>query len=185
MRAFIAVKVPEEVKQQALQIKEKLLPLELDIKWVEYENYHITLKFLGEINQQQLENIKEKLAAVSQVCAPFQLSSSKIGFFPNLRRPRVMWLGINGDLGKAYYLGQNIDKSLQELGFAVDKKRSFHLTLGRLRSERNLSALPSKVSSINSKIAPHAFEIKTFSLMESQLSSAGPHYKEIETFTLL
>lgn len=184
MRIFNAIAVPEEIKQQALQIKNELSQLILDVKWVEYENYHITLKFLGEVDQRQLTRIKDKLALASHACPPIKLQSSKIGFFPSPSRPRILWLGIKGELEKANYLGQKVDTYLEELGFAVERKRSFHLTLGRIRSDSNMSELVSRVGSINNAIKAHDFEVRAFSLMESQLFSAGPQYTELEKYSL-
>ena len=71
MRIFIAIPVPEEIKGQASQIKSELSRLKPDIKWVEYENYHITLKFLGEVTEKQLDEIKTKLSMVAQACPAF------------------------------------------------------------------------------------------------------------------
>jgi len=184
MRAFIAITVPDPIKQEALQIKEQLNRYQPDIKWVEYENYHITLKFLGEVNA-QVEALKDKLAQVAQVCPPFRLVNSEIGFFPNRNRPRVIWMGIGGEMGKARFLGEKVDTYLSELGFEPERKRSFHLTLGRIRSDKGIDNVLAETAMINKCLNKHSFSVNGFSLMESRLSSTGPEYLVLEKYKLL
>jgi 2'-5' RNA ligase len=184
MRVFVAIPVSEEVKNQALQVTKELAGIDSDIKWVEYENYHITLKFLGEIRREQLMKIKEKLAFVAQACPEFILKTNRIGFFPNKTRPRVMWVGVKGELNKAQFLGERVDTYLGELGFEAERKRSFHLTLGRIRSERNIDELLYKTANINSSFKEQDVNINEFNLMESRLSSDGPRYTILENYRL-
>ncbi len=184
MRIFIAIPVPEEIKEQALQIKSELSRLKPDIKWVEYENYHITLKFLGEVTEKQLDEIKTKLLMVAQACPAFNFKTNGIGFFPNKNRPRVMWLGVRGEMNKAQFLGERVDTYLSELGFDPEKKRSFHLTLGRIRSERNLDETVSTTGCISNGLKSYALPVKEFFLMESRLSSRGPEYSVLEKYHL-
>lgn len=184
MRIFIAIPVPKEIKEQALQIKAELDQLKPDIKWVEYENYHITLKFLGEVNEGQLNEIKTKLLMVAQACPVFNFKTTGIGFFPNKNRPRVMWLGVKGEMNRAQFLGERVDTYLGELGFEAEKKRSFHLTLGRIRSERNIDEMVSTTSSINNGLGSYDLPVKEFFLMESRLSSAGPQYLVLQKYDL-
>lgn len=184
MRTFIALRVPEEIKQQALQIKKELVQLKPDVKWVEYENYHITLKFLGEVNSGQLERIQAKLSQVAQACPAFKLMNSEIGFFPNRNRPRVIWLGVKGEMQKAHFLGERVDTYLGELGFEAERKRSFHLTLGRIRSDKEMDKVLIRTGTINQNIKRHNFKVSEFTLMESRLSSTGPQYLVLDKYNL-
>ncbi len=184
MRIFIAIPVPEEIKGQASQIKSELSRLKPDIKWVEYENYHITLKFLGEVTEKQLDEIKTKLSMVAQACPAFSFKTTGIGFFPNKNRPRVMWLGVKGEMSKAQFLGERVDTYLTELGFESEKKRSFHLTLGRIRSEHNLDETVLTTDNINNGLKSFDLPVEQFFLMESRLSSSGPQYLVLEKYDL-
>ena len=184
MRSFIAIPVSEDIKKHALQIKKELTGTDMDIKWVEYENYHITLKFLGEIKKEQLNKIKEKLAFVAQACPKFTLKINEIGFFPNKSRPRVIWLGVRGEIDKAQFLGERVDTYLGELGFEAERKRSFHLTLGRIRSERNIDELLYRTGTINGSIKEQDVYINEFNLMESLISSNGPRYTVLGNYRL-
>jgi 2'-5' RNA ligase len=183
MRVFIALNVPEEIKEQALQVKEELAQFKPDIKWVEHENYHITLKFLGEVNS-QLDLIKTKLGQAAQACPTFKLINSEIGFFPGRSRPRIIWMGVKGEMEKAYFLGERVDTYLSELGFETERKRSFHLTLGRIRSEREIDKVLVQTGIINPRLKKYSFAISEFTLMESRLSSAGPEYSVLEKYKL-
>lgn len=184
MRIFIAIPVPEAIKEQALQIKTELSRLKPDIKWVEYENYHITLKFLGEVKEGQLNEIKTRLSMTAQACPVFNFTTAGIGFFPNKNRPRVMWLGVKGEMNKAKFLGERIDTYLSELGFEAENKRSFHLTLGRIRSERNLDETVLTTSRISNELKSYDLPVEQFFLMESRLSSSGPQYLVLEKYQL-
>ena len=184
MRIFIAIPVPEEIKEQSLQIKTELNRLKPDIKWVEYENYHITLKFLGEVTEKQLDEIKTKLSMVAQACPAFSFKTTGIGFFPNKNRPRVMWLGVKGEMSKAQFLGERVDTYLTELGFESEKKRSFHLTLGRIRSEHNLDETVLTTDNINNGLKSFDLPVEQFFLIESRLSSSGPQYLVLEKYDL-
>jgi 2'-5' RNA ligase len=162
MRLFIAILVPDDIKQLALQAKKQLIRIKPDVKWVKYENYHITLKFLGEVNYTQLNKIKQKLEAVSQICAPIRLNSSSIGFFPARNRPRIIWLGFKGELEKAGILSGRLDTALSELGFAAETNRRFHLTLGRMRSLRNIEGFLTITDKINNDLESYDIKVNHF-----------------------
>jgi len=184
MRLFAAIPVPEMVKDYAWEIKNKLDAELYDIKWVEYENYHLTLKFLGEVEDRKVQAIKDRLQLAAEGSPPFNLFFSGLGFFPHRNRPRVIWLGAKGELPKADFLGERIDTYLQEIGFEEDNKRSFHLTLGRIRSDKNQNRLLQQASRLNEISPTMPVQIKEFYLMESQLFSGGPKYIIQEKYEL-
>ncbi len=176
MRLFIAIPVPDGVKDYAWEVRNKLADDSFDIKWVEYENYHLTLKFLGEVGGDQLVTIKEKLQLAAQACPEFALTFGGLGFFPHRNRPRVIWLGTKGEIDKADFLGERIDTYLEELNFEPETKRSFHLTLGRIRSDKNQSSLLQQANRLNAISPTIPIRISEFHLMESQLFPGGPKY---------
>ncbi|WP_061213404.1 RNA 2',3'-cyclic phosphodiesterase [Syntrophomonas wolfei] len=185
LRAFLAIPVPDYLKDYAFSIKKQLASIARDVKWVERENYHLTLKFLGEIKRELTEKIKKDMESVADSCPPMQLEVNRLGVFPNHRRPRVIWLGIEGEMEKLNFLGERVDAHLYTLGgFAAEKKRSFHLTLGRIRSENNKEALLQQLALINRELVNISFPVHEFYLMESQLSSRGPTYLLHKSFIL-
>ena len=95
-----------------------------------------------------------------------------------------MWLGVKGEMNKAKFLGERIDTYLSELGFEAENKRSFHLTLGRIRSERNLDEIVSTTDSINNGLKSYDLPVEQLFLMESHLSSSGPQYSVLEKYDL-
>ena len=121
MRLFVAIAVPDSVKQHARMLRNYLGRSRPDIKWVEYDNYHLTVKFLGEVNSADLPRLKKQLVLTGEAVPPFYLSAGGLGYFPNSRRPRVIWLGIKGELDKAAFLGERVDAYLGELGFEPER----------------------------------------------------------------
>ncbi|HCF49105.1 MAG TPA: RNA 2',3'-cyclic phosphodiesterase [Syntrophomonas sp.] len=184
MRAFIAIPAPEAVKDQAEQIRRQLARTNPDVKWVEYVNYHLTLKFLGDIDDHQLQKIRDRLYQVGEYCPPFYLKVNGLSFFPNKRKPRVVWMGLDGDTEKAEFLAERIDVYVQDLGFEPEKIHRFHITLGRIRSERNVEELLKKAHQLESATRSSLFPVQAFYLMESRLTKDGPQYRVEQAFAL-
>lgn len=182
MRVFLAISVSEEVRMLARQTKEKFAACSTNIKWVEYENYHLTVKFLGDVSAAKVIQIKDLMQTVGDNCPPFRLKITGLGFFPNRFRPRVMWLGMGGEIDKAQFLGNRVDNYLYDLGFESEKQHRFHLTLGRMRSEFESDQMLDQAAAL--KIKPIYFQVDEFHLMESILRKEGPVYKIIDSFKL-
>lgn len=183
MRTFIAIPVPDEVKNYASRVRRELEKARADVKWVEYENYHLTIKFLGESDKKSLTDIKARLNLAAEASPAFSLSLGELGFFPNRRRPRVIWLDINGEIEKAAFLGGRVDAYLSQLGYEEEKNHRFHLTLGRIRSERGMNEMNEIIKTIEYR-KRYSFSVDSFSLMESVLSPNGAVYSALEQFTL-
>lgn len=184
MRTFIAIPIPEDIKKMAADVRNNLEPIGADVKWVEEENYHITMKFLGDVDQEMVNNIYVHLNTISENYHSFALQVKGIGFFPNLNHPRVIWLGVSGELDKASLLGERIDTYLIEEGFEPEKKRSFHLTLGRIRSKKNQKELLDEVHKLNKLIKSRTFLVNKIDFMESKLTPKGPNYILHKSFWL-
>ncbi|MDD3365203.1 MAG: RNA 2',3'-cyclic phosphodiesterase [Syntrophomonas sp.] len=184
MRLFVAVPVSDSVKQYARMIRNELGEARADVKWVEYENYHLTLKFLGEVKESLLPVIIKNLALAADTSPAFHLSAGGLGFFPNRMRPRVIWMGIKGEIEKAEFLGERVDAYLSDLGFEEEKNHRFHLTLGRLRSDSRLPELLKSVAEMGGKEKLRSFKVENFYLMNSSLTPNGPVYSILHTFSL-
>lgn len=182
MRTFLSISIPEPVKLLARQMSQKLATAPIDVKWVEYQNYHLTVKFLGDVSPSQLMSIREKMKTVGDNCPPFELKTTNLGFFPNRLRPRIIWLGVGGEVDKAVFLGNRVDAYLSDLGFEPERHHRFHLTLGRLRSDKEIEQMLKITAVLKPELL--SFAVNDFNLMESILLPRGPVYKKLDTFTL-
>jgi 2'-5' RNA ligase len=183
IRSFIAIELPEEVKSGLHRLQAELkLPQHTFVKWVAPEGIHVTLKFLGNISQEKVAEVTKVMEQASQGSIPFQLEISEVGAFPNLRQPRVLWLGIRGEIDKLVAWQQRIDSGLVPLGFAKET-RPFtpHLTLARLREgvspedRRDFGELVMKTPvEVNFKV-----NVNSLNLMKSQLLPGGAVYSRL------
>lgn len=184
MRLFIAIPIPEELKRYASSLRQEMEKAGADIKWVEPENYHLTLKFLGDVPEETVNDIIEFLERAAVSSTSFDIRLQGLGFFPNRRRPRVIWIGVEGEIDKAMFLGERVDSYLSAFGFEAEEKRSYHLTLGRIRSEKNITQLLNKAAILDESVGSKLFTVNEFCLMESQLTGKGPLYTLKKKFYL-
>ncbi|HUS03983.1 MAG TPA: RNA 2',3'-cyclic phosphodiesterase [Dehalococcoidia bacterium] len=180
IRSFIAIELPQNVQSGLGQIRSELERAEHPfIKWVNPESIHLTLKFLGNIPFNRVTEIAKAMDEATQGASPFHLEISGLGGFPNLKQPRVIWVGIKGEIDKLLSLQQNIDSALALLGF-VREERPFmpHLTLARIKeraSPAERKSLGELVMSTSLEIS-YPFEVMAVSLMRSQLTPEGAVY---------
>jgi len=180
IRSFIAIELPQNVQSGLGQIRSELERAEHPfIKWVNPESIHLTLKFLGNIPFNRVTEIAKAMDEATQGASPFHLEISGLGGFPNLKQPRVIWVGIKGEIDKLLSLQQNIDSALALLGF-VREERYFmpHLTLARIKER----ASPAERKSLGELVVSTRFEtsypinVGAISLMRSQLTPEGAVY---------
>jgi len=178
IRSFIAIELSEEVKKGLARLRADLGEHSF-VKWVAPEGIHLTLKFLGNILPKQVMRITQAMEEAGRGISPFRLEISGLGAFPNLKQPRVLWVGIEGEIDKLSRLQENIDSALAPLGFAKEEHAFVpHLTLARIRQEaspaqrRNLGEL---VESINFELR-YSLNVESINLMKSQLTPKGAIY---------
>ena len=181
MRAFIAIELPAEMKQELSQLQERLKKAcnYCPARWVASGNMHLTLSFLGDVAQSRLDDIKEAIAEASVEASPFELRLDGLGAFPNLERPHVVWAGLSGDTDRLMRLQQHLEELLERLGFGREHRLfSPHLTLARVRDEASSSDKQRLGQAIGSTTCDAACSIPVESvyLVESQLTAAGPIY---------
>jgi len=172
MRAFISIDMPEEVRQEIVKIQSQLP--EFQGKKTEHENLHLTLKFLGEINEEKVEEVKEKLAEIQ--LKKFETEIDSIGVFSE-KFIKIVWLHLAG----CEELQGEIDKNLRDL-FGKEKRFMSHLTIARVKSIRDREEFLKKLKEI--KIPKIKFVIDSFRLKESILKEKGPAYKTLEEYNL-
>jgi RNA 2',3'-cyclic 3'-phosphodiesterase len=178
MRAFIAIELEENVRNELSFIQESLKKTKADIKLIEAGNIHLTLRFLGEINENALTPIKKILEDSVVGENIFEISLDSLGAFPSLNTIKVIWVGVKEGLETLTNLAQKINTSLEKERFPKpDHKFSAHITLARMRSPLNKLKLQDFIAE-NLKIDLKQ-KIRRVSLFKSTLSSRGPIYERL------
>ena len=188
IRSFIAIELSEKVKRGLVKLRNELGRTEHSfVKWVEPEGIHLTLKFLGNIPFKQVAGITCLRKEAAQGILPFHLEVSDLGAFPNLKQPRVLWVGIGGEIDTLLQLQQNIDSVLAPFGFAKEERPFMpHLTLARIRQGASLvekKSFGELAASINFETR-YPLDVKCISLMRSQLTPGGAIYTHLSTVKL-
>ena len=134
IRSFLAFRLPPAIKSGIEQISRDIRDSDLNISLVKTDNIHLTLLFLGDVDEDDIPSIKEAFNDSCSVYAPFKVYLKGVGVFPNLRRPRVLWLGLEGEIERLSFLKSDLEERLEPFGIKKEK-RGFkaHLTLGRFR----------------------------------------------------
>ncbi|MBI5077259.1 RNA 2',3'-cyclic phosphodiesterase [Candidatus Falkowbacteria bacterium] len=177
MRCFISINLPTEIRKFLGDIISRLDELNQgqNIKWVEAENIHLTLAFLGEITPQQVEVLSQGLDTIK--FTPFSVSLNQLGAFPSVLQPQVIKISLRDDGHNLQKISDAIRQILSKLKIdADDKPFSAHITLGRIKNRG--------VAKINLQIPiePLAFIIEHVDLMQSQLTPRGPVHSLINFF---
>ncbi len=176
IRSFIAIEIDSLNKQKITNIISQLKKSDAIVKWAKENQMHLTLKFLGDIKESDVEKISANLKSIADNFNTFSIKFSKIGGFPNMQKPRVIWLGI--DKGSEYLklLNNKIEDNLEKLGFAKEKREySAHLTLGRIKSLKNIQNLTKIINEINLDLNDEV-KIEKIILFQSALTPKGAIY---------
>jgi RNA 2',3'-cyclic 3'-phosphodiesterase len=184
MRTFIALRLPAGVIGMLAEIQCRLKGHGVVIRWVRPQNIHLTLKFLGDISQSQVETVVDKMHKTGASCLPFTLVTAGLGVFPGIKRPRVLWAGLSGDTGKLGVLYQILAEQLATAGF-LSEKRPFrgHLTLGRIKDRIDSKVLAKAMADVGG-LKSEVFKIDEIVLFKSDLRPKGAVYTEIECVSL-
>ena len=179
LRAFIAISLPEPVLQGIVTAQETLKRSGLKIRWVRKEGIHLTLKFLGDIDRDSVEKISEAMERATGSFSPFTLWAEGIGVFPNLRRPRVAWVGLSGDIEILRALQRDLESQLSGLGFPKEK-RPFkgHLTLGRVKGRLDGIKLQGALEDLGD-FRTESFTAQSLVLFQSDLRPDGAVYSRL------
>lgn len=183
-RLFIAINLPQNIKDVLANLLDNLRYKYRQVKWVRPEGLHLTLHFLGYLDEKQEKEIKQALLSLSDRFKEFKFRiGGEIGAFPNLSRARVIFINCDQINGKTVYQLQNsIGQKLIGLGLETDKRVwKSHITLGRVKEGKiGLDISPNLLENISKQ----TFAVSTFELMESVLNISGAEYKEVESYKL-
>lgn len=188
VRAFVAIELPSSVKSALSQLQDNLKRSEhASVKWVNTGSIHLTLKFLGNIATETIPELTRVISEAARGITPFHLELGEMGVFPNLRAPRVVWVGLRGETATLSVLQENIESALIPLGFPPESRAfSPHLTLGRVREKASPGERRSLGQAVaSSKVASmEPFPVDSVSLMRSTLTREGAVYSRLYSVAL-
>lgn len=177
VRAFAASFPPFEVREEVLAAARRP-PLGDRVRWARPENVHLTLKFLGDVQEEVLESVRAALGETCAVYAPFNVELAGLGAFPSARRARIIWAGVGEGSEQLRSLASDLDAALAPLGFERERRPyTPHLTLGRVQGRPANLDLPTIVGSFG-------FGVGSVELVESVLTPEGAVYETLDTFAL-
>ncbi|MGE5484503.1 MAG: RNA 2',3'-cyclic phosphodiesterase [Ignavibacteriales bacterium] len=184
IRCFAAVPLEPRLAAAVVSGTSALRASAAAVKWVEIENLHFTLKFLGEIPEPRVEAARRGVGRAVSGAAPFTLSLRGAGCFPSSGPPRVVWVGLSHGIDALAGLAARVEKELAREGFPGER-RAFtpHLTLGRVRNPAGSGSLKAGVERLR-ETDFGAMEVDQVSLMMSRLTPEGPVYSPIEEWNL-
>jgi len=184
IRSFIAIDLPEETRKALAVIQEQLKQSRAGVRWVKPGSIHLTLKFLGNISSGQVEDIATAAARVVRDEPVFAICAGGLGAFPSQRKPRVIWVGIKGEVERLGSIQARLENSLEPLGFAREQ-RGFrpHLTLGRSKDRRGLQNLVDAWAALD---VPEfdSFDVTEIILYKSDLRPTGAIYTRLHRMPL-
>jgi 2'-5' RNA ligase len=183
MRTFVAIELPSETKEK---IEETITPfrkLNLSISWVKPKNLHLTLKFLGEVDEEKIDDIVSILAQGVKEEQRFKMDLKDFGAFPDFKKARVLWIGIEKGKESLIRIQNKVEEGLSNIGFPQEKKGfSPHLTIARVKSPKGIERLTEQIKNVN--FVAEDIEVDELILMRSQLHPQGAIYTPLETFKL-
>ncbi len=187
VRVFIAITIDESIKSKVSELQNLLKKSSADVKWVKPQNLHLTLHFLGNVEEEKLPRYYQALENSVSSISPFLLRFEGLGVFPERGSPRVLWVGVKGGEKQYIRLHQELSSSLGQALLLKEKeikkdKISPHLTLGRVRSKKGQDSLM-KVFRENKNFYGGEMKIQELHFVKSSLTSTGPIYTTLKSFS--
>ena len=184
LRAFIAVEIDNLTRQKISELISDLKKSNADAKWITENQMHLTLKFLGNIEEGRIQEISDALSSISNNFSSFAIRFSAMGAFPNLNHPAVIWFGVDKGAESLIKLNHEIENSMERSGFAKEG-REFkpHFTLARVRSHKNILNL-AKLIQKTGFASENDIKIDKLTLFQSVLNPKGAIYTPLATYLL-
>ncbi|MBN2467966.1 MAG: RNA 2',3'-cyclic phosphodiesterase [Deltaproteobacteria bacterium] len=184
LRAFVAIPLAHEIIARIDTLQKDLKAIPADVKWVRPESIHLTLKFLGSIDEAAVEPISRAIQKAMRGLTPWSVALRTLGTFPSLRNPRVVWIGIKDESGQIMTLQQQIENELSSIGFPKETRPfSPHLTLGRVRSSRGKRELAANLID-QRELVVGEIGINRVILFKSDLRPSGAVYTALGEYLL-
>ncbi len=183
MRTFVAVELPEEIKNQIATVQAELKRIPAQVSWVKSANIHVTLKFLGEVPEDKIQDVFTATDSGCKGVKKFRMGLKGLGGFPNLKKPRVIWVGTSTGEKEITELQKKVEQELEKIGFPKEE-RSFtpHFTIGRIKIPKGIEKLSEAVEQIG--FVTEEFDVNEVVVIRSQLNLAGAIYTPLKKITL-
>ncbi len=184
IRSFIAIDFPEETRKALEDIQKELKQCGAGVRCVKPNSIHLTFKFLGNIHLAQVEDIALAVAKEVRDQPPITLGAAGLGAFPSRKKPRVIWIGMEGEVQRLSRIQARVENALEPLGF-VREKRVFqpHLTIGRVKDRRRLQALIDAMATLDMEPF-NSFDADEIILYKSDLRPTGAIYTKLHRMPL-
>jgi 2'-5' RNA ligase len=179
VRSFIAVELAEQLVPKVVDVQSQIT--EGRVKFVEPENLHFTLKFLGEVTDQKVKDVTAKLKEICSAFTPFSALLRGVGVFPSLNYIKVIWIGVESE--EFFTLSKLVDSGMGKLGFKQERNIIPHLTVGRVKAPGNKSRFKEQVQALKD-VEIGEMTVTSVKLKKSELTRRGPIYSDIEEITL-
>ncbi len=179
VRAFLALPLAEYFRDDVEELIELLKPFSENVKWVNLDQFHVTLHFFGEVDSSEIERIKNLVAPVADHERPLDISLSGVGAFPSEKDPRVVWTGVGHEAHRLTVLQNSLEVIFQKEGFLSEDREFYpHATLARLKGRQGRFRFPSKPIEFKTQ----EVRIDHLILFQSVLRPEGPLYEPLEKF---
>lgn len=185
VRAFVAFELSQDVRQRIINFLSQLMKVESRVKWVSHDHVHLTVKFLGEVEEEKIPPLKDSLSGIAESFAPFSVRVKGTGVFPGIKNPRVIWIGVVDESGNLSRMHNIIDKEMSIYGIPMEQ-RAFvpHITLGRIKEPRRMDQLLRILVEKRDEDFGE-WRINGLTLFKSQLTPEGPIYTQLGNFPLV
>ncbi len=175
IRTFICFEIPSGIRNEIRELQAQLKPLGRGVRWVNPDGIHLTLKFLGKVQENNLDDIASAVQQAVTSCRPAEVTVKGAGAFPNFRNPRVYWVGVNEPAGEMVRCQQAIETELEKLGYDKENRRfSPHLTIGRIKDSDGIDSVSNELQTIVKEFG--AFTADKVIVMKSELKPSGAVY---------
>ncbi|MFO7945724.1 MAG: RNA 2',3'-cyclic phosphodiesterase [Armatimonadota bacterium] len=185
MRLFYGIYIPQHLRGIMGDVQKGLAKSHCSVKWVEAENIHITLRFIGDTPQSRVSEYADAGRRAASTCMPFDMELCGVGAFPHPKRPKTLWVGVGEGAAGVKTVYERLSEVLENSGLAESEDRPYvpHCTVGRVRSSRNIGRLTTILTRAEDADIG-TMRCDGFTLIASKLSSSGPTYTPLERFVL-
>ena len=185
IRSFLAFELPPDIKEVQRKVSRAGKELPLDLRWVKPDNIHLTVVFMGNVSEDKIQTMGETVKKACIGVDPFEVNAGPLGFFGNRRHPRVLWMGLGGDVHRMGRFRDRLQKKLKPFGIKTEK-RPFkpHLTLGRFNKGSHPWPHLDDLISTYSDLKGPVCSLRELVLFKSDLKPGGAIYTKLDAWDL-
>lgn len=183
IRCFVAIEIPDRIQAVLSEVQSEFRQKIQKASWTRNGNFHLTLKFLGDVEKNRIDKINSTIARITANYRPICIEIGSIGTFPNLYRPRVLWVGLTQGADEIRTLANSVIRELAKLGYPSDNRFHPHLTLARLKERVNLKTNTDLFKKFET-IAGTLMHVNHITLVRSELHTSGAVYTPLHIYPL-